>query len=88
MRITALVTASVNTQLAESGENSAQLAMLDQRLATYQGNVERLVLSHEIQHTLDQRVTAQVAEFAKGDSLPGAFHRRRSIQGSWAGTRA
>src|SRR6266852_4254990 len=48
------------TQLAEGGENAAQLAMTDQRFAAHQGNVERLMLAHKLQDAIDERRPAQV----------------------------
>jgi len=44
--------------------------MSDQRLTTHQGNMDGLVFSHEFQHTLDQRVSAQIMELAERDFTP------------------
>jgi hypothetical protein len=54
-------------QFAKGGKHAAQLAMPDQRLAAYQGNLERLVLANESQDTFDQGVTTQVVQVAEGD---------------------
>src|SRR4029077_9668976 len=54
-------------QITEGGENAAQLAMADERLAADPGKMNGLVVPHESQHTFDERVSAQVMQFAKGD---------------------
>src|SRR6266446_1139566 len=41
--------------------------MPDQRLAAHQRNMEGLMFAHESHYTFDQRVSAQLVQFAQGD---------------------
>ncbi len=41
--------------------------MTNERLAADERDVNGLVLADELQHTIDERVTAEIAELAQGD---------------------
>ena len=54
-----------NIHAAQRGKDAAEFAVADERFAADKRNVNRLVLAHETQHAVDERVAAQIVELAE-----------------------
>ena len=86
--ITALVTGGRHAPLAQHRQNATQLLVPDQRFAADDRHLHRPMTLHEFEHTVDERIAAQIAEAAQHHRRRDARRRRHSTPDTAADTRA
>src|SRR5262249_22439557 len=58
----------VNTHLSKQRQDPAQFPVPDHRLAANQGNMNRLMLSDEPEHALDESISTKIPQLRQCDS--------------------